>query len=455
MPPASGFINASPNSTFVSATPIASLDTGSLTAPVTGSRTKYGPPMPTNALTPVAPIFSTDTFVVVVDPSGVMKRSSLFSIAKRPATKTNSAIFTRMSPVMRRRFPVSPRRRPPILRSSLSSIPAAASPKVPLRSRSRSSVQSSAGIVAFGPFEPRLNSTESVAAKISTALMPVSDAPLMLEITAIQRRASLGAAGLTIASARSPLVSEKPMPLNPTKTFLTVSASVRRFALVRSATSSSLRSTSIFVLFRSKSIVPLTKPKRSIVAEPFAWKKSESYSIACETSFASLIETRSSGSSPNVVPVSSPRFSALVQSSASIVPPTPSEPLLISISSFVSSSVRLSTPVRLPPVMSELSANHERLSLAAAGLTIAMKSAPLVMWRPMLPGAPTKRSSMVKESSASDASSRSPVGEGLKLPSLSTSTSAVRVSNEKPTVPLTKPKMSIVTLPTARTTSSS
>ena len=86
------FISARPNSSTVMATPIAPSSSGassSSMSPSPSSSCQYGPPTPTKALTLAAPIFSTETSVVVVAPSSVTNRLAPFSKAKLPLTWTN------------------------------------------------------------------------------------------------------------------------------------------------------------------------------------------------------------------------------------------------------------------------------------------------------------------------------------------------------------------------------
>ena len=101
-------------------------------------------------------------------------------------------------------------------------------------------------------------------------------------------------------------------------------------------------------------------------------------------------------------------------------------------------------PVNEPPVRSALSASQERVSVVPAGFSVASSSEPPVTLNPMPFGTPTKTLWTVREISVSVAPVRSAVWSPVR------STSTVCVSNENPTVPVTKPKTSIVTEPLAR-----
>src|SRR2546425_7940475 len=63
--------------------------------------TQYGPPMPTNALTSLAPILRMLTRVVPVTPASVASSSAPFSNAKKPLTWTNSLMVSVTKPVAR------------------------------------------------------------------------------------------------------------------------------------------------------------------------------------------------------------------------------------------------------------------------------------------------------------------------------------------------------------------
>ena len=117
---------------------------------------------------------------------------------------------------------------------------------------------------------------------------------------------------------------------------------------------------------------------------------------------------------------------------------------LMSTVSDVMPRVTPSTPTKDPPVTVPCSASHERpVVSAAAGLSVASERVPLVMRSPTPPGAPTNRSLTVSENVESVA----PVRTLAPIWAFT-----VCVSSVKPTVPETKPKMSMPTEPVTRET---
>src|SRR3990167_7280600 len=106
-------MRARPNSTSPSVTPMAPAVAGVSAPSITPSpfsSTQYGPPMPTNALTLLAPILSRLTRVVPGTPTSVASSSQPFSKAKAPLTWTNSPMVRVTKPVARTKRPVKARK---------------------------------------------------------------------------------------------------------------------------------------------------------------------------------------------------------------------------------------------------------------------------------------------------------------------------------------------------------
>ena len=429
-----GFISAIPNSMPSSTrprAPVASGSAGASTDP-SGCTSQYGPFTPTNAFTSLAPISSTETWVVVELPTGVTKRVVPVSSANEPLTCTNSAMLSVTAPDTRVRLPAKS-----IVTPSTTSGSAA---KPSSGWRSTAVVQSSAARPGIIADDPRFSSMLSVRTIAVIELTPTSWPPLIVEETARKLRSSvIGFAAAMLAITIWPLSTLKPIPPGtPTNRSSIVRLIVRSCASSRSIAPPS-RLTSTRRLTISKPAITRTTPKALRTRSPPMLVRSPANSIVSPpTVIGSASKIPSLGSRSTAVAQSRPVCPGIVIEDA----------LLSWSARRVASRMKSdgsTGPTRAAPASSADTARKLRSSASgSAALMIATAIRPESSDRPITPGTPAKKSDSSRLIVRSCALSRS------ITPLSSTSTSTVRFSITKAAVARTTSKALRITSPPTR-----